>query len=591
MPVKRDGEGKIKIPQTREESWEWLDLSPGASGNEIKKARDKLISKHHPDKNPNSKKESSDISAAINAAFQILTGKGNNINLGFVCLKRGCDKTFDGGFMINRNYNKRCCSYEHALEYVKEISGLRSGPCRVCGSIHNENTGVPPKCDRILTVFSELELLDCWDLFSADEKEHFYMETKSASLLWNQFDMVDFEGKIKRILREAEKTNGEKKQEVERERNEYIEKIKNLDGWEEIEEAIREYIIGEVGRCRNTSQFNDSLLTAEEEIRKVRGGSGSSDNLQKKINQAIVAIKSVLRDNDLEKDYEKTKVILGPDWENQIRNAANLRQVEELKNEFIQKINNFVAQNENNISNAVEEIEQILQKVGLSENILEPNWRDLFQGENETQILTELERLKRIIIARGGKVSEIISISKTGSINRIKNKLKEGHEKLAIRGEELPPQLLVPYKTVEEKINSLEKLEDITNFENELRVVIIQKKQEKLVDIANEAIAEIKKEIGQDQNWIELGEHRDYETKLKKYNDPNVIELVKKNIINLIREQRGRPDKGFKNIDPNKPSFFDPKILGIVFLIIVPIGLVGFIILRFWQRKLSQRKY
>jgi len=323
----------------------------------------------------------------------------------------------------------------------------------------------------------------------------------------------------------------------------------------------------------------------------VRGGSGSSDNLQKKINQAIVAIKSVLRDNDLEKDYEKTKVILGPDWENQIRNAANLRQVEELKNEFIQKINNFVAQNENNISNAVEEIEQILQKVGLSENILEPNWRDLFQGENETQILTELERLKRIIIARGGKVSEIISISKTGSINRIKNKLKEGHEKLAIRGEELPPQLLVPYKTVEEKINSLEKLEDITNFENELRVVIIQKKQEKLVDIANEAIAEIKKEIGQDQNWIELGEHRDYETKLKKYNDPNVIELVKKNIINLIREQRGRPDKGFKNIDPNKPSFFDPKILGIVFLIIVPIGLVGFIILRFWQRKLSQRKY
>src|SRR5581483_5795540 len=125
--------------------------------------------------------------------------------------------------------------------------------------------------------------------------------------------MVDFEGKIKRILREAEKTNGEKKQEVERERNEYIEKIKNLDGWEEIEEAIREYIIGEVGRCRNTSQFNDSLLTAEEEIKKMRGGSGSSDNLQKKINQAIVAIKSVLRDNDLEKDYEKTKVILGPD--------------------------------------------------------------------------------------------------------------------------------------------------------------------------------------------------------------------------------------------------------------------------------------
>jgi hypothetical protein len=51
----------------------------------------------------------------------------------------------------------------------------------------------------------------------------------------------------------------------------------------------------------------------------------------------------------------------------------NLMQVEELKNKFIQKIWSFIAQNKSNISNAVEEIEKILQKVGLSENILEPN--------------------------------------------------------------------------------------------------------------------------------------------------------------------------------------------------------------------------
>ena len=313
---------------------------------------------------------------------------------------------------------------------------------------------------------------------------------------------------------------------------------------------------------------------------------------QLEINQAIAEVESVLRDNDLEKDYEKIKVILGSDWEGQIRNSANLMQVRKLKNTFIQKIEDFVAQSKSNISDAVKEIEEILRKVGLSENILEPNWKDFFQGKNETEMLAELERLKRIIIANGGKLSEVISISKIGSINRIKNKLKEGHEKLAVQEEELPSQLLIPYKTVEAKINSLEGLEDITSFENKLRNVIIQKRQEKLVRIADEAIAEIKEEIGQDQGLIELGEYRDYETKLKSMNDPDIIDLVKKNIISLIREQKGgKSDEGLRNINPDDSSFLNPKTLGIIALIIIPLGLVGFVILRLWQRKSRQRRH
>src|SRR5437764_8697846 len=106
-------------------------------------------------------------------------------------------------------------------------------------------------------------------------------------------------------------------------------------------------------------------------------------------------------------------------------------------------------------------------------------------------MLSELERLKKIIITKGGKVSEVISISKTFSSDRIKSKLKEGHKNLAVQEEELPSQILAPYKTVEEKINSLEKVEEITAFENNLREAIIQKKQEKLTKIADEAIAEI----------------------------------------------------------------------------------------------------
>ena len=578
---------EVKNPTTKEEAWIWLGLHPGASEKEIKKAYYKLSPKYHPDKNKGSQ-EANDISAALNRAFQILTGKGNNIRLGFVCLKRGCNKEFDKGFRIGGNDNKRCCSYEHALEYVKEIMLSRSGPCRNCGSIHNGNTGVPPKCERIVSAFSELELLKYWDLFSSDEKNYFFEEFRGAGFLWNEFDMADFEGKMKRVINEAKESDAKKGEAIDYEKNEYIKKINNLDGWEELKEEVREYIIGEIGRCRNTSQFNDALQMAEEEIKKLRGDSGGSNNLKQEINQAIAEVKSVLQDNDLEKDQEKTKIILGSDWEDQIRSATNSAQVQELKNNFIQKIRSFVAQNKSNISNAIEEIENILQKVGLSENILGPNWRDSFRDKNETEKLAELERLKKIIIARGGRVSEVISVSKTGSINRIKNKLKEGHEKLAIQEEELPSQLLVPYKTVEEKINSLEGLEDITSFENELREVIIQKKQRKLVGVIDEAITEIKKEIGQDQNWIELGKHRDYETNLKSMNDPYVIELIKKNIINLIREQKGsKSDVG--NVDPNKPSSFDPKILGIIFLIIVPLGLVGFVILRFWQKKSSQR--
>ena len=125
--------------------------------------------------------------------------------------------------------------------------------------------------------------------------------------------MVDFDGKIKGILREAKESNTKKNEKIALERNEYIKKIEELGGWEELEEEVREYIIKEIERCRDTSQFNDVLLMAKEKIKKVRGDSGSGDNLRKKISQAIVEVKSVLRDNDLEKDYEKIKIILGPD--------------------------------------------------------------------------------------------------------------------------------------------------------------------------------------------------------------------------------------------------------------------------------------
>jgi hypothetical protein len=139
---------------------------------------------------------------------------------------------------------------------------------------------------------------------------------------------------------------------------------------------------------------------------------------------------------------------------------------------------------------------------------------------------------------------------------------------------------LAPYKSIEKKINSLEKLEDITAFEIKLKEAITKKKQEKLTVIVNEAITEIKKEIGQSR--IELGENKDYETRLKNTNDPDTIELIKQNLIKLIREQKSseRNEEISQNFEPDKSTFFDPETITIIALIIVPLGLIGFVVLR-----------
>nr|CAG8453415.1 829_t:CDS:2 [Entrophospora candida] len=430
------------MPTKTEECWDWLGINP--------------------DRNTSS--EAADIFAAINRANEILTGKGNDVKLEmFTCLKRGCNIQFEKGFIINRDKNKRCCSRQHAQEYLKEISNLGNKPCQSCGVIHKE--GVPKKCEKTLMAVSELENLSHYEIFSPSERGKWIEKLKEGQCFYEGEELckINKEGFI----------------------NEKV-----------LSEKRRNDIIGEMERCRTTDQFLNVLNEVEKEIKVVGGGNGS-DNIQQKIIQAIAA-------------------------EGQIRKLKDLIQVEELKNKFIQKIKDFIALNKSNILDAVKEIEEILRKV----------------DKNEDERLAELERLKKIIIARGGEESEVISISKTYSISRIKNKLKEGHEKLVVREEELPPQLLVPYKSVEEKLGSLKQLEDITSFENNLRGIIVQKKQEKLDVIVDEAISEIKREIGQDQEWIELGEYKDYENKLKSMIDPDVIDLFKKNIMDLIEEQR-----------------------------------------------------
>jgi hypothetical protein len=67
--------------------------------------------------------------------------------------------------------------------------------------------------------------------------------------------------------------------------------------------------------------------------------------------------------------------------------------------------------------------------------------------------------------------------TKIGAINKIKEKFQEGHEKLILKISFSPPTIFTPYKNLEEKISSLVVIKNITSFENELLVVIDEKKK------------------------------------------------------------------------------------------------------------------
>jgi hypothetical protein len=155
----------------------------------------------------------------------------------------------------------------------------------------------------------------------------------------------------------------------------------------------------------------------------------------------------------------------------------------------------------------------------------------------------ELEKLKKLIMAEndktfGGKIKnqKIILDSRTSAIKKTKDSLKEGHKKLVVEESELPTELFAPYKTLEEKLNSLNKIEDITAFENNLLSKVAEKKKEKLSAIADEAIQTIKKELqGGD---YELGQNKDFEKMIKGMIDPDDIERRKIILLDLIAEQK-----------------------------------------------------
>jgi len=154
-----------------------------------------------------------------------------------------------------------------------------------------------------------------------------------------------------------------------------------------------------------------------------------------------------------------------------------------------------------------------------------------------------------------------------------------------VKEEEIPAENFAPYKSLEEKLSSLKSTEEVADFENNLLVVIDSKKKEKLQVIINDAVSEIEKEIGGEAG-IQLGMNSDFKILLKGMVDPDKIEEYKNRLLSLIKEQKG--GSFLYNNKSQEPNFL--KVVGIAALVILPLMIIIFIVLRARQRKLNRGK-
>jgi len=333
------------------------------------------------------------------------------------------------------------------------------------------------------------------------------------------------------------------------------------------------------------------------------------DNQKKNKDQEIQKAKELVRDALKNAGLEsEVKEILGDSWEDEFLGLSEDSEIDQVVNELIQKILAFADQRNTDIKVAIAKIEKLLKDSGLAESILESNWKNGFSGKNQLEINDEVERLRKIIMDKnkedGGdgekKNEKIVADSKTETLNQIKVKLKEGHQKLNLEESEIPVSLFAPYKTLADKLNSLNKTEEINAFNNNLLIAIEKKRKEKLNAIAQAAIAEIAQAIG-GNNSLELGELKDYKRIIGTSNDPDDIERKKNKVKKLIDDQK-KADQNDEGIvaeptgkktpktspqAPNKVSL--QKVIGITSLIVIPSIIIAMISFRIRQETKARR--
>ncbi|CFW93133.1 protein of unknown function [endosymbiont DhMRE of Dentiscutata heterogama] len=324
------------------------------------------------------------------------------------------------------------------------------------------------------------------------------------------------------------------------------------------------------------------------------------------VQDAIDEIKQTLQNAGL--DHKGETIILGNTWETNFKMGYRYKDSSDIQAEKVRimaTINDFLARESSDSATVIAEVEKMLQDSGLNESILGTDWRKKLQVKNKNERETEKNRLIKLIAEEiqrkkdtgdlseteaEEKKKELVKQSATSAKGQIKSKLTDGHQKLAVGENELD-EALAPYTTVEEKLESLTGVEEISAFENNLLAVIDQKKKEKLNNIANEAIESIKKEIGGDQD-IELGANEDFENIIKGLVNPDEIENLKNRIVTLIKEQkmaRGlEQTSDLSGEQPDSPTW--PKMLVVAVLVGFLLATVALIIRKNRRQKLSREK-
>ena len=422
-----------------------LGIGREASKSDIKKAYRELSKKWHPDrwssKPESERKLAEEKQKEISEAYTVLSDEekkkyydqygddyweyryreNNDGREKKVCSQ--CRKEFRGRHFKNGISDKIFCSWKCADDHWQERHGKKDKQCRSCGSIHNENTGVPEKCEEILSVISELEDLSHWYFFSSNEKNDFIEEVKSARII---YDPVDFKSNINKTLRRAKVLNATKKETIDREKSQYIQKLKNLDGWGLFNEDKQKEIIEEMGRCRTTDQFRDVLRMVEEEIKKLQGkGPGNEDkkNLQSEIQKAIREIEVKLN-QEPKIEWEKNSSF-EENWKDYLESSSGLSELKTRKEELLNIIRTARKKQGGDDGltelrlHAIHLIKRELEKNSISDSELtNPNWEnDINQAQSENaiediknQILADIQS-KRVVKEKN-RLNELLTQAK-----------------------------------------------------------------------------------------------------------------------------------------------------------------------------------
>ncbi|CAG8846093.1 34817_t:CDS:2, partial [Racocetra persica] len=119
----------------------------------------------------------------------------------------------------------------------------------------------------------------------------------------------------------TEMLNERKKNLIDQERNNFLQQLKNLAGWNLLGEERQNEIIEEMKRNRTTDQFSDVLEMTKKEIAKIKGGNENDTSLDAEIRKAISEIEV-----ELNQEPKITQKILNEAIQ-RIKNALNQQPV------------------------------------------------------------------------------------------------------------------------------------------------------------------------------------------------------------------------------------------------------------------------